>query len=85
MNETLEALSRQVEALKRENSALVARERHFNATGGTAGGRGNVGVASSMKSGEAEKKIGELEQALETVQLEKAVSRIFFTYLCGVH
>lgn len=70
MANELSSLSLQKEALAREKSNQQARERHSNATGGGAGGRGRI-----SPSVEAEKKkVEELEKAVELLQTEKAVS-----------
>ncbi len=78
MSLQLEAVSKKATALEHENGNLKAKERYNQATGGGGGGRGNGGVAGMGSASAEKKKIEELERTVEALQVEKAVSVLFW-------
>ncbi len=77
MSLQLEAVFKKVTTLEHEKWNLKAKERYNQATGG-GGGRGNGGVAGMGSASAKMKKIEELERTVEALQVEKAVSVLFW-------
>ncbi len=74
MSMELDAVSKKVTALEHENGNLKAKKRYNQATGGQGiGGGAGMGSASADK-----KRIEELERSVEALQVEKAVSVLFW-------
>ena len=72
MGKEADRMHKEIDILKRENTNLKARERHYEVTG-KAGGGGRSGRAGATL--EVEKKwIHELEGSVEELQMTNAVS-----------